>query len=473
MRLLSGDPGSADSRPGVVDSLVDLVGGTPLVRLARFSAGVLPTLLAKAEFLNPGGSVKDRIGLTLIGVAEASGLLRAGGTIVEPTSGNTGAGLAMVAVRRGYRCVFVMPDKVSQEKINLLRAFGAEVVLCPTSVEPDDSRSYYRTADRLTKEIPGAFQPNQYLNQANPEAHYHTTGPEIWEQTGGRIDVFVAGVGTGGTISGTGRYLKERNPNVVVVGADPEGSIYSGGDVHPYLVEGVGEDFMPATFDASVVDRFVRVGDRDSFLTARRLTREEGMLVGGSAGMAAWAALQVAATYPPDATIVVLLPDSGRGYLSKLYNDEWMAANGFLDRTGSGARLAEVLAAKTGPMPAIVHVHPDEAVRDAIATLHAYGVSQMPVVKRDQAQSRDDVLGSIRERSLLERVYRDSGVLDTVVGEVMDSPLPMIDRRDTVDAAMTLLTERAPAVLVCDGPAPVGVLTRADVLDFLMARDRS
>ncbi|MGH8910384.1 MAG: cystathionine beta-synthase [Egibacteraceae bacterium] len=457
---------------GIVDSAVDLVGHTPMVRLSRFSAGVPPTLLAKVEYLSPGGSVKDRIALTMIHAAEETGQLRPGGTIIEPTSGNTGAGLALVATRRGYRCVFVMPDKVSQEKVNLLRAFGAEVVICPTSVEPQDPRSYYRTADRLTGEIPGAFQPNQYVNPANPEAHYRTTGPEIWEQTGGRVDVFVASVGTGGTISGAGRYLKERDPDVVVVGADPEGSIFSG-EVHPYLVEGVGEDFMPATFDPRVVDRFVRVSDRDSFLTARRLTREEGLLVGGSCGMAAWAALRVAAEYPPDAVIVVLLPDSGRSYLSKIYSDEWMAANGFLDRTGAGAaRLAEVLAAKTGPVPAIVHVHPDEAVREAIATLHTYGVSQMPVVKRDQLQAQEDVLGSIRERSLLERVYRDPGVLDRTVGEAMDPPLPMVDHRDTIDQAMTVLTEHAPAVLVCDGPAPIGALTRADALDFLMARDR-
>ena len=458
--------------PGVADSLVDLVGHTPLVRLRRFSAGVPPTLLAKVEYLNPGGSVKDRIGLAMVTAAEEAGLLRPGGTIVEPTSGNTGAGLAIVAAQGGYRCVFVMPDKMSQEKINLLRAFGAEVVVCPTAVEPDDPRSYYRTADRLTEEIPGAFQPNQYFNPANPEAHYRSTGPEIWQQTGGLLDVFVAGVGTGGTLTGAGRYLKEQNPGVVVVAADPEGSIYSG-EVHPYLVEGVGEDFMPATFDTSLVDRFVRVSDRDSFLTARRLTREEGMLVGGSCGMAAWAALQVAAEYPADAAIVVLLPDTGRNYLSKIYNDEWMVANGFLDRTGATARLSEVLAAKTGPTPAIVHVHPDEAVREAVATLHIYGVSQMPVVKREGLEARDDVLGSIRERSILERVYRDPGVLDRTVGEVIDEPLPMIDQRDTVDKAMTVLTERAPAVLVCDGPAPIGVVTRADVLDFLMSRERS
>ena len=457
----------------IVDSLIDLVGHTPLVRLARFSASVPPTLLGKVEYLNPGGSVKDRIGLAMVRAAEESGLLRPGGTIVEPTSGNTGVGLAMVAAQRGYRCVFVMPDKMSQEKIDLLRAFGAEVVVCPTAVEPDDPRSYYRTADRLTREIPGAYQPNQYFNQANPRAHYATTGPEIWEQTAGRIDAFVAGVGTGGTITGVGRYLKERKPDVQIIGADPEGSIYAGGQVHPYLTEGVGEDFWPDTFDPSIVDRYVVVSDRDSFLSARRLTREEGILIGGSSGTAAWAALQVAADMPPDAVVVTLLPDTGRNYLSKVFNDDWMAANGFLDRAGAGAKLAEVLKVRTREVPPIVHVHPDEQVRDAIATLHEFGVSQMPVVRREQADSRDAVLGSIRERTLLDQAYRDPQVLDRAVGEVMDAPLPMVDVRDSVDHAMGVLTTEAPAVLVCEGPSPRGVLTRSDVLDFLMKAHQS
>ena len=456
-----------------VDSLIELVGHTPLVRMHRFSAGVAPTVIAKIEYVNPGGSVKDRIALAMVTAAEQAGALRPGGTIVEPTSGNTGAGLAIVAAQRGYRCVFVMPDKMSREKIDLLRAFGAEVIVCPTAVEPDDPRSYYRTADRLVQEIPGAFQPNQYFNPANPEAHYRSTGPELWEQTDGQIDVFVAGVGTGGTISGTGRYLKEQNPEVVVVGADPEGSLYSGDEVHPYLVEGVGEDFMPDTFDPTVVDRFVRVSDRDSFLTARRLTREEGILTGGSGGLAAWAALQIAAEYPADANIVVLLPDSGRGYLSKIFNDEWMASNGFLDRSGAAARVGEVVKAKAGELPTIVHVHPDESVREAIATLHRYAVSQMPVIKRERAESFDEVLGSIRESGLLDRVYREPAVLDQTVAEVMDDPLPVIDSRDTVDHAMGMLTSQAAAVLVCEGPVPSGVLTRADVLDFLMRKDRS
>ncbi|HEX6256317.1 MAG TPA: cystathionine beta-synthase [Euzebyales bacterium] len=454
-----------------VDSLVDLVGNTPLVRMERFSASVPPTILAKVEFLNPGGSVKDRIGLAMVAAAERDGHLRPGGTIVEPTSGNTGVGLAIVAAQRDYRCVFVMPDKMSQEKVDLLRAYGAEVVVCPTAVEPDDPRSYYRTADRLAREIPGAFQPNQYFNRHNPDAHEATTGPEIWDQTDGRIDVFVAGVGTGGTITGTGRYLKRRNPRVQIVGADPKGSIYSDDDVHPYLTEGVGEDFWPETFDPSVVDRYVTVSDRDSFLTAREITRTEGMLIGGSCGTAAYAAREVAAEYPADAVIVVLLPDSGRNYLSKIYNDDWMISNGFLSRRGAGTRLADVVAAKASRLPSIVHMHPDESVRQAIAILHEFDVSQMPVVKTDELASRDDVIGSIRERGLLERVYRQPEMLDATVADVMDEPLPMVDQRETVDAVMSSFSSEWQAVIVCDGPVPSAVLTRADVLDYLVRPD--
>ncbi len=451
-----------------VDSLVELVGHTPLVRLRRFSAGVAPTILAKVEYLNPGGSVKDRIGLAMVEAAERAGRLQPGGTIVEPTSGNTGVGLAMVAAQRGYRCVFVIPDKVSGEKIDLLRAYGAEVVVCPTAVEPDDPRSYYRTADRLAAEIAGAFQPNQYANPANPAAHEASTGPEVWSQTDGRIDVFVAGVGTGGTVTGVGRFLKARNPDVQIVGADPEGSIYSGDDPHPYLVEGVGEDFWPPTFDRDVVDRYVTVSDRDSFLAARELAHIEGILTGGSGGTAAHAARVVAADYPQHAVIVVLLPDSGRGYLTKLYNDDWMEANGFLDRRGAATRLATVLAAKPQRLPAIVHMHPDETVRQAIAILHEFDVSQMPVVKRDTLESRADVIGSIHERGLLERVYRDPQVLDAAVADVMSDALPMVSSRDSVELVMGWFSAEWQAVLVCDGAVPIGVLTRSDVLDYLV-----
>jgi len=451
----------------VVDSLVECVGATPLVRLARFSAAVPPTLLAKVEYLNPGGSVKDRIGPAMVAAAEEQGLLRPGGTIVEPTSGNTGIGLAIVAAQRGYRCIFVVPDKVSTDKIDVLRAYGAEVVVCPTAVEPQDPRSYYRTSERLAKEVPGAALLNQYANPANPRAHYDGTGPEIWQQTDGRIDAFVAGVGTGGTISGVGRYLKERNPDVQVVGADPEGSLYSGPEAHPYLVEGVGEDFIPATFDPQVVDRWVTVSDGDAFRTTRRLAREEGLLVGGSCGLAAWAALQVAADYPPDATIVVLLPDTGHFYLSKVYSDEWMIANGFLDRQRTEARLGDVLAAKGRDLPPIVHVHPEMPVREAIATLHRFGISQVLVSAVDTITDTDDVRGSLHERHLLERVYRDAATVERPVEEVMDAPLRLVDVRDSLDRVIAELGGDVAAVLVCDGPRPSGVLTGADVLDFL------
>src|SRR6188472_1472049 len=317
----------------IKDSILDAIGDTPLVHLSRLGAGLRPQILAKVEALNPGGSIKDRVAVALIEAAERDGQLRPGGTIVEPTSGNTGTGLAIAARLKGYRVIAVMPDKMSKEKIDLLRAYGAEVVVAPTDVAPDSPQSYYRVADRLTQEIPGAFQPNQYANPANPEAHYLGTGPELWRQSGGRITHFVCGVGTGGTITGTAKYLKEQNPKIEVIGADPVGSIYSNEEVHPYLVEGVGEDFWPATYDPSVVDRYVTVSDRDSFLTTRRLAETEGLLVGGSCGLAMHAALDVAESITdPNALVVVILPDGGRGYLSKIFSDEWMSQYGFLDR---------------------------------------------------------------------------------------------------------------------------------------------
>jgi cystathionine beta-synthase len=449
------------------DSLLDLVGNTPLVRLDRIGRDLAPTLLAKAELLNPGGSVKDRIALGMIEAAEREGLLKPGGTIVEPTSGNTGVGLAIVAARRRYRCVFVMPDKMSQEKISLLRAYGAEVVVCPTAVAPEHPESYYSVAKRLTAEIPGAFQPNQYANRENPRAHELTTGPEIWRQTAGRITHFVAGIGTGGTISGTGRYLKSQNPNIQIVGADPEGSVYSGGGGRPYMVEGVGEDFWPETYDRSVVDRIVAVSDRDSFLTARRVTREEGMLVGGSAGLAVKAALVVGAELEPDDVVVVLIPDSGRGYLSKIYNDHWMAEYGFL-KVG-GQTVADLVGRKGGGIPALVHMHPDETVRDAIRLMREYQVSQVPVVKAEPPLAFAEVVGAVKERDLLEKAFRDDAILDRPVGEVMGPPLPSVGIGESIDQAVEAL-ERGPAVLVVDGGHPVGIITRSDVLDFLSSR---
>ena len=429
------------------------------MQLRRVTAGVRPSILAKLEMLNPGGSVKDRIGLPMIEAAERQGLLKPGGTIVEPTSGNTGHGLAIAAAVRGYRCIFVMPDKMSQEKVALLRAYGAEVVITPTAVEPESPQSYYRVADRLTEEIPGAFQPNQYFNQVNPQAHYDTTGPEIWEQTEGRIDVFVAGVGTGGTITGTGRYL----------GADPEGSIFSAPDepARPYLTEGIGEDFWPDTFDPKVVDRYVRVSDRDSFLTARAITRKEGILVGGSSGTALYAALEVAKELPKDAVVVVIFPDTGRNYLSKLYSDSWLLQYGFIERA-QPIRVDEVLSAKMGELPELITVKAHDKVRQAVDVLQEHGISQAPVV-RDATGEVSSFVGSIRERQLLDRVFRDPDALQADVAEVMGPPIPLIEHAEPVEMAFSALQD-APAVLVSRGSMVTGVLTRSDLLEFLAHR---
>ena len=450
-----------------IEHFLEAVGDTPLVRLRRVAADVRPAIYGKLEMLNPGGSVKDRIALRLIEAAEAEGKLAPGGTIVEPTSGNTGHGLAIAAAIKGYRAIFVMPDKMSQEKISLLRAYGAEVVIAPTAVEPDDPRSYYRVADRLTEEIAGAFQPNQYDNQENPRAHEETTGPELWEQTEGEIDVLVAGVGTGGTITGVARALKERKPHLVVVGADPEGSLFSGGGAHPYLVEGIGEDFWPQTFDPDVVDRWVRVSDRDSLLMARRITREEGILVGGSAGTAVWAALEVAQEMGEGTNIVVILPDTGRNYLSKLYSDTWMLQHGFVEQP-EAATVAEVLGKRSEDVPPLIAVTAQETVRQAVDTLQRYGISQAPVAHDDSGEVAS-LVGSIRERSLLERVFRDPDALQASVAEVMDPLLPMVPADDPVEIAFERLRDR-PAVIVEREGKALGVLTRSDLLEFLVHR---
>ena len=455
----------------VSDSLIELVGGTPLVRLGRMAAHLRPQVLAKVEYLNPGGSVKDRIALAMVEDAEQRGLILPGGTIVEPTSGNTGVGLALVANARGYRCVFVMPDKMSAEKIAVLRAYGAEVVVCPTAVAPEHPDSYYSVSKRLASEIPGAWNPDQYSNPKNPEAHYRTTGPEVWEQTDGLVTHFVAGVGTGGTISGTGRFLKEvSGGRVQVIGADPEGSVYSGGTGRPYLVEGVGEDFWPTTYDRGVADRIIAVSDRDSFLTTRRLAREEALLVGGSCGLAAAAALRLAEELTEQDIVVVLLPDSGRGYLSKIYNDEWMADYGFLVPDATQPTVGDVLRRKgseaaTG-LPELVHVHPEETVGSAIAILREYGVSQMPVVQHEPPVMAAEVVGSVVERDLLEAVFADRAALDSPLAERMSPPLPMVGAGGPLPVAMAAL-EKASALVVLDDGKPAGIVTRSDLLGFL------
>ncbi|MEU1808701.1 cystathionine beta-synthase [Micromonospora sp. WMMD1076] len=452
------------------DNVVELIGNTPLVRLRNVTEGIQATVLAKVEYVNPGGSVKDRIAMRMVEDAEKAGILRPGGTIVEPTSGNTGVGLALVAQLKGYRCVFVCPDKVSQDKQDVLRAYGAEVVVCPTAVAPEDPRSYYNVSDRLAREIPGAWKPNQYSNPANPRSHYETTGPELWRQTEGKITHFVAGVGTGGTISGIGRYLKEASEGrVKVVGADPEGSVYSGGTGRPYLVEGVGEDFWPETYDRKIADEIVEVSDKDSFEMTRRLAREEGLLVGGSCGMAVVGALEVARKAGPDDVIVVLLPDGGRGYLSKIFNDKWMARYGFLDDSGTEPTVADALAGKPGGLPELVHVHPTETVRDAIDYMREYGVSQLPVLKAEPPVVTGEVAGSIAEKDLLDALFTGQAHLHDTIERHMGEPLPMIGGGQPVSEAVGLL-EKADAALVLVDGKPKGVLTRQDLLAHLGAR---
>ena len=452
------------------EHVFDLVGDTPLVRLNTLAEGLQPLVLAKVEYFNPGGSVKDRIALSMVLAAEESGELPPGGTIVEPTSGNTGVGLAMVAQRRGYRCVFVCPDKVSQDKRDVLEAYGAEVVVCPTAVPPDHPESYYSVSDRLVGEIDGAWKPDQYANNANPTSHYHSTGPEIWRQTEGRITHFVSGVGTGGTISGTGKYLNEVSDDAVrIVGVDPEGSVYSGGSGRPYLVEGVGEDFWPQTYDRDIADEIISISDGDAFLMTRRLAAEEGLLVGGSCGMAVSGALELAQRCGPDDVIVVLLPDSGRGYLTKVFNDAWMSSYGFLPPDSSGATLGDVLRRKDGSIPELVHTHPSETVAEAVMIMREFGVSQMPVVKAEPPVMAAEVSGAVNERDLLDALFTGRVQLADKLEQHMSPPLPALGASESVGSAMKALSSADGALVLMDGK-PAGVVTRQDLLAFLAGR---
>jgi cystathionine beta-synthase len=467
-----------------VDTVLDLVGDTPLVRLSRVTrelgpADRQPLILAKLEMLNPGGSVKDRIGLPMIEAAERAGLLRPGGTIIEPTSGNTGHGLVIAAVRKGYRCIFVMADKQSKEKQDLLRAYGAEVVLCPTNVPPESPESYYSVARRLARDIPGAFQPDQYHNLENPRAHELTTGPEIWRQTDGSVTHVVIASGTGGTISGAGRFLKAKDPSITIIGADPEGSVLSGDTPRPYLTEGVGEDFFPGTYDPTVVDRWVRVSDADAFAAARRLTREEGILAGESCGTALVAALTVGreltgSEQGKDAVIVVLLPDGGRSYLSKLYDDEWMRKNGLMGSGAGRERVRAVLAGRHhGPeLPPVVLARTTDRVEQVIETLQRWGISQMPVTERDD-HAIEGIVGSVDEKSLLDRVFRDPTTVDRTVGELMGRPLPLIDLDAPLEEAFDTLASGASALIAVSDGRPAGVITKLDLLEHLTHVGRS
>lgn len=448
------------------NTVLDLIGNTPLVKLNSVAAGLAPTILVKVEYLNPGGSSKDRIASRIIDAAEAAGLLKPGGTIVEPTSGNTGIGLALVAQQRGYRCVFVLPDKVGEDKRNVLLAYGAEIVVTPTSVAPDSPDSYYSVSDRLAREIPGAYKPDQYSNMNGPLSHYETTGPEIWRDTEGKLTHFVAGVGTGGTISGVGKYLKEQSDGrVQVIGADPEGSVYSGGTGRPYLVEGVGEDFWPTAYDGSVVDEIIAASDAESFDITRRLAREEGLLVGGSSGLAVAAALKLAERLGKDDVIVVLLPDGGRGYLGKVFNDRWMRSYGFLPAEEEKT-VADLIGTKDADLPDLIHVHPSDTVRHTIDKMRKYDVSQMPVLTAEPPVVMGEVVGSIDEKSLVDAVFSGRAKLTDPLKEFMEPSLGLIGMHESISTARSALASTDALLVIHDGK-PTAVLTRQDLLTYL------
>ena len=451
----------------IKESVLDLIGNTPMVRLARIDEQFSCPIVVKLESLNPGGSSKDRPALTMIEAAEAEGILKPGDTIVEPTSGNTGVGLAIVAAQRGYNCIFVVTDKVGKEKVDLLRAYGAEVVVCPVAVAPDDPRSYYSTAERIMRETPNAFRPNQYHNPNNPRSHYETTGPEIWEQTKGRVTHFVAGAGTGGTTSGAGRYLKEKNPDICVVVGDPENSLYSGGSGRPYLVEGVGEDFWPDTYDPDIVDVVIPISDAESFAMAHRVTQQEGLLIGGSGGTAIAAACELAKDLTEEDLIVVVIPDSGRGYLSTVFNSQWMSTMGF--SVEEGVTVSDLLVRRNNGLPELIYLQPTQSVQEAVAVMEEYDISQIPIAKGEMPIAAAEVVGSISKSWIETQTHEENGFLDASLEEVMEPALPVVGVGSPIDLIMEIF-EESPALIVFDDGRPKTVITRADIVEGLSGK---